>query len=124
VLANVEDLVLGLLHQDIQPLAQVGGHHVHQAESRGDLVPGHVHVGGVQKDKLHLDDAQHHPTDGRDGHENIPTSGMAIQLEKLAKLQTGIHHCANGKGNGSHSQIKAPKMGHLMLQMHIAVLFI
>jgi len=97
---------------------------VHQAESRGHLVPGHVHVSGVQEDELHLDDAQHHPADGRDGHEDIPTSWMAIQFEKLAKLQTGIHHCANGKGNGTHSQIKAAEMGHFMLQVHIAVLFI
>lgn len=124
VLADVENFVLGLLHQDVQPLTQVGGHHVHESEAGGHLVPGHVHVGGVQENELHLGDAQDHPADGCNGHEDIPASGMAIQLEELAKLQARIHHSSNGEGDGSHSQVKAAKMGYLVLQMHIAVLFV
>lgn len=39
-----EDLVLRLLHQDVEPHAEVGAHHVHQPEPRHYLMLVHFHL--------------------------------------------------------------------------------
>lgn len=55
---QMENLVLRLLHQNVQPFAQIGGHHVHQAETRDNLVPIHFEFFGVEENELHLHDRQ------------------------------------------------------------------
>jgi len=42
--AEVLYVVLGLLHQDVQPLAEVRGDHMHEAEPRHCHVVPHLHV--------------------------------------------------------------------------------
>lgn len=63
MMSEVEDFVLRLLNKNVQPFTKVRRHHVHEAESGDNLVPGQIQFGSVKKDKLHLDDAQHHSGD-------------------------------------------------------------
>lgn len=53
----MEDLMLGFLHEDIEPFTEISGHHVHQAKPGYDFVPGHVEFCGVEEDEFHLNDA-------------------------------------------------------------------
>ena len=39
-----EDLVFGLLHEDVEPDGEVGADHVHQTESRDHPVGVHLHL--------------------------------------------------------------------------------
>lgn len=55
---QMDNLVLRLLHQDVQPFAQIRRHHMHQAETRNHLVSVHFELFGVEKNELHLHDRQ------------------------------------------------------------------
>lgn len=60
---DVDNLVLGLFDYHVQPLAQVGGQHMHQAEARNEFVLVHVELRyAAEEQKLNLYNAECHPS--------------------------------------------------------------
>lgn len=115
-LMQVHDLVLGFLHQHVQPLAQIGRHHVHQAESRHHLVPEHLKLLRVQEDELHLHNGQHGAGGRRQRNEHILAAGHSVQLKVLAELQARVDHAADAERNGADAQIEAAVPGDRLAQ--------
>ena len=58
----VHDLVACLQDEHVEPDAEVGGDHVHEAEARDELVLVDVHL-LVEKDEVHLDEDEKHLRD-------------------------------------------------------------
>ena len=55
----LHDLVAGLKDKDVEPDAEVGGDHVHEAEARDELALVDVHL-LVEEDEVHLDEDEKH----------------------------------------------------------------
>ena len=54
----LHDLVAGLEDEDVEPDAEVGGDHVHEAEAGDELALVDVHL-LVEEDKVHLEEDKH-----------------------------------------------------------------
>lgn len=67
----MDDFMLGLLDDHVQPLADIGGDQVHQAESGHDLMFGHEDLLLVQEYKLYLGDGEDHAGARSDGYQNV-----------------------------------------------------
>lgn len=102
----MDDFVLRLLHQHVQPLAQVRRHHVHQPEADGRLVRLRLEFVGVEEDELHLHDRENHPHGGGDGDQRVLAARVALQLEKLAELEARVDHAADAERDRPDAQIK------------------
>lgn len=46
----------------------------------------------VQKDEVHLDEDEGHPSGGRECQQHVVAVGVPLQLPVLAELQPGVYH--------------------------------
>ena len=67
----LHDLVAGLEDEDVEPDAEVGGDHVHEAEARHELALVDVHL-LVEEDEVHLDEDEKHLLDAMHDHSPFP----------------------------------------------------
>lgn len=117
----MHNLVLRLLHQNVQPFAQIRRHHVHQPETRDHLVPRHLELLRVEEYELHLHDRQDNACGRRQCDQHVLAAGDALQLKVLAKLETRVHHAADAEGHSADAQIEAAILGDRFAKRHLRV---
>merc|ERR1719423_594683 len=88
---RVAYVVLGLLHQSVEPDAEVRGDHVHEAEPGDGSVPRDGHP-GVHEDEVHLDEGEDHPGGGADDIQNVCALRGSLEVEVLAHLKPAVDH--------------------------------
>ncbi len=85
------DLLVGLFDQGPDPHAQVGGHHVRQAEAGQELEAVDVQP-CVHEDKVHLAEGEDRLQDGVDAPQDLVAGGVPGNLEEAAKLHAVVDH--------------------------------
>merc|ERR1719423_492046 len=76
---RVAYVVLGLLHQSVEPDAEVRGDHVHEAEPGDGSVPRDGHPG--------VHEGEVHPGGGADDIQNVCALRGSLEVEVLAHLK-------------------------------------
>ena len=94
----LHDLVAGLQDEDVEPDAEVGGDHVHEAEARDELALVDVHL-LVEEDEVHLHEDEEHLQDGaQHGEDVVAVRVLApVLLDEHAHLDAGVDHAADAK---------------------------
>ena len=94
----LHDLVAGLEDEDVEPDAEVGGDHVHEAEAGDELAFVDVHL-LVEEDEVHLDEDEEHLEDGAEEREEVVAVGVLahVLLEEHAHLDAGVDHAADSE---------------------------
>ena len=98
VVMGVGDLVTGLQDEDVQPDAEVGGDHVHEAEPRQEFVLVDIHL-LIEKYEVHLDENEGHLQDRPDYGEQVlaVVALVQVEFEEHTDLDSGVDHRADAK---------------------------